>query len=297
MISFVIPTYKNKEHLLLNLTHNMPHFKNNEVIIVNDYPDEDLTKNLEKYKKITLLQNDRNLGFGLTVNKGVAAAKSQHVILLNSDVLLHDLSYEQAVEHFNKDSLLFAVSFAQKEKDNTIVGKNRIFWKNGLFRHEKARTTNFGSNGWAEGGTCMIDREKFMKLHGFSELFAPFYWEDIDLSYRAWKQGYSVVFDPEIVVEHHHESTIGKHFKNSYIQTISYRNQFIFIWKNITDPQLILSHWLYFLPNLLYFLLKGEFEFFKGLLLATTKIFSLLTEIKRQRPIVNDKIVLHKFYE
>ncbi|PJE58197.1 MAG: glycosyltransferase family 2 protein, partial [Candidatus Portnoybacteria bacterium CG10_big_fil_rev_8_21_14_0_10_36_7] len=45
-------------------------------------------------------------------------------------------------------------------------------------------------------------------LNGFDELYSPFYWEDIDLSYRAWKTGYTVLFDPQVLVEHHHETTI-----------------------------------------------------------------------------------------
>ncbi len=47
------------------------------------------------------------------------------------------------------------------------------------------------------------------------------------------------MFDPQIEVEHHHESTIGKYFKQKKIERISYRNQFIFIWKNAGTPMLI----------------------------------------------------------
>lgn len=76
------------------------------------------------------------------------------------------------------------------------------------------------------------------------ELYNPFYWEDIDLSYRAWKAGYKILYDPTIKVEHHHESTIGKYFDKSKVLKIAFRNQMIFQWKNLTDKDLILKHLL-----------------------------------------------------
>ena len=88
----------------------------------------------------------------------------------------------------------------------------------------------------------MIDLKKYREIGGFDSLYSPFYWEDIDLSYRAWKQGYSVLFDPEIVVEHHHESTIKSFFSDFYVTSIAYRNQLLFIWKNIYDTRLLAEH-------------------------------------------------------
>ena len=39
------------------------------------------------------------------------------------------------------------------------------------------------------GGSCAFDRQKLLELGGFDPLFAPFYLEDTDLSYLAWKRG------------------------------------------------------------------------------------------------------------
>ena len=37
-----------------------------------------------------------------------------------------------------------------------------------------------------------------------------FYWENIDLCYRATKRGYQILWEPESNVVHKHESTISK---------------------------------------------------------------------------------------
>ena len=63
------------------------------------------------------------------------------------------------------------------------------------------------------GGSCAFDREKFLELGGFDPLLAPFYLEDTDLGYMAWKRGWKVLYQPRSVVYHEHRGTIGKRFR------------------------------------------------------------------------------------
>ncbi|QQG44552.1 MAG: glycosyltransferase [Candidatus Roizmanbacteria bacterium] len=299
MISVIIPTYKNKEQLIKNLRHNLTYLEGCEVIIVNDYPQENLNKDLREFKEIILIQNAKNLGFGLTVNRGAGVAKNKYIMLLNSDVILSNARFKFPISSFEKNELLFAISFAQKEKGGKIVGKNKLFWKAGLMRHQKAADLNYGYNAWAEGGACLIDKDKFLRLGGFDQIYAPFYWEDIDLSYRAWKSGYEVIFDPNVIVEHHHESTIGKYFSSQTIKTISYRNQILFIWKNITDIKLLFSHLFFLFPNIIYFLIKREFSFSRGFFKALSKLNLVFQRRSSNKKtfIINDEKILKRFYE
>src|ERR1019366_6014152 len=83
------------------------------------------------------------------------------------------------------------------------------------------------------GGSCAFDRRKFFKLGGFDHLLAPFYLEDTDLGFLAWKRGWKVLYQPASVVWHEHRGTIGKHFSPAYIQSILQKNFLLFTWKNI----------------------------------------------------------------
>jgi GT2 family glycosyltransferase len=103
----------------------------------------------------------------------------------------------------------------------------------------------------------MFKRKLFIDLGLLDELYNPFYWEDIDLSYRAWKAGYKILYDPNVKVEHHHESTIGKYFDERKVLKIAFRNQLIFHWKNLTDKDLIFKHLLN-LPKLIF--VSGFFD-------------------------------------
>ena len=295
MISIIIPTY-NKKQLLQNISKNMQFFNGCEVIVVNDNPKESLKDDLKTFKNFTLIENNQNLGFARSVNRGVRKATKKYVLLLNDDVLLFDESYKKAIGLFEKNPLLFAVSFAQKERDNAIVGKNILYWKKGLIFHAKAKDMKFGYNAWADGGSCLIDKNKLLQLGGFDSIYAPFYWEDIDLSYHAWKQGYKILFDPTILVQHRHESTIGKYYSQRFIKITAYRNQLMFIWKNITDPLLLFQHFLFIPYNCVYYLLKGEKEFILGFIDALKSINTLFVKSRRKDNLkISDRKILSQF--
>lgn len=292
-ISVVIPAYKNTEELIKNLEHNLAYLEDCEVIIVNDFPEKSLSEDLKRFESVTLYENDVNMGFGTTVNIGVHHAAHPYVLLLNSDVLLHDTSYLKALSYFTSDTKTFAVSFAQKEQDGKIVGNNKIYWKDGMFSHDRNPKNETGINGWAEGGSCVIDREKYMDLHGFDQLYAPFYWEDVDLSYRAWKHGYTVLFDKDIVVEHHHQSTIGKYFDKQKVNSIAFRNQLLFIWKNINSSSLIWQHIFTLMELVGKSFLKGDTVYTTGFIMALQRLPAAV--FSRSRYPLKDNDILKKF--
>lgn len=234
---------------------NKKYFSGCEVIVMNDFPGENITDSVLKiFSETIVINNEKNLGFAGNVNQGVLKATREFIFLMNSDVVLKDNSFLKAIEYFEKDNNLFAVGFSQIEKDGKIVGANRAYFHNGLINHSHQLVANnqqLISNFWAEGGSSIFNKKLFIGLGMLDELFNPFYWEDIDLSYRAWKVGYRILYDPNIKVEHHHESTIGKYFDKSKILKTAFRNQLIFHWKNLTDKDLILKHILN-IPKLIF---------------------------------------------
>ena len=259
-ISIIIPVYKNYDMFYRYLEINKKYFEGCEVIVMNDYPQENITKEIKKIiPDAIVFNNNKNLGFAGNVNCGVLKATKNYIFLMNSDVVLKDNSFLKALEYFKKDRKLFAVGFAQIEKDGTIVGANRGYFKNGLINHSllSSNIYHLTSNFWAEGGSSIFKKKLFIDLGLLDELFNPFYWEDIDLSYRAWKAGYKILYDPSIKVEHHHESTIGKYFDKRKVLKIAFRNQLIFNWKNLTDKKLIFEHLLNF-PKLIF--IPGFFD-------------------------------------
>lgn len=289
-ISIIIPVYKNYEMFYKFLEINKKYFEGCEVIIMNDYPEENITKPVQKIIPYAFVKNNtKNFGFAGNVNQGVLKATKDYIFLMNSDVVLKDDSFLSSIKYFNKDNNLFAVGFSQVEKDGKIVGANRAYFKNGLINHSSLVPNPYSLVPvfWAEGGSSIFRKDLFISLGMLDELFNPFYWEDIDLSFRAWKVGYKTLYDPSIKVEHHHESTIGKYFDKSKILKTAFRNQLIFHWKNLTDKDLILRHLL----NI------PKFIFVPGFFDALIKLPDILQKRKKTIKLFvkTDKEILDKF--
>ena len=142
-----------------------------------------------------------------------------------------------------KDPTLFALSPKIERKDQSGKLINEAittgFFKSGWFSSEVTpdyethqKTTSFPIL-WACGGACFVDKEKFNTISGFDTAYAPFYFEDLDLSYRAWKQGWQVLYSSETSFFHQHQATIGSYFSKTQIDQIHLANQYIFMWKNL----------------------------------------------------------------
>lgn len=249
-ISTVIPVYKHEELFLRNLEHNAPFLKKTEIIIVIDDPTSRGLK--ERIHAITpqahVLHNAVNVGFSGSMNRGAKRASSPFLLFLNSDVKLLNTSYLTAIDMLKKNQNLFAVSFAQIEKNGSVVGANTAHLRSGIFEHSGKNATTACANLWPEGGSSLVRASYFQALNGYDELYAPFYWEDVDLGFRAWKRGYETIFSPDILVEHHHETTIRSFFSKKTITAIAQRNQFLFMWKNL-DRVSCLNQVLYILKH------------------------------------------------
>lgn len=240
-ISVIIPFYQDTQLLLGNLRKNKVYLSECEIIVVNDSPEIDIASQVKQLiPSATVVTNAKNLGFSLTVNAGVQRSTREFVFLLNMDVVLLDRSFTKSLAHFQTDPSLFAVSFAQKENNGMIVGANEGYFAKGMYYHRTKKSDTRCENLWPDGGSCVIRKKFFVELGGYDGIFSPFYWEDVDLGFRAKKMGWHTVFDPSILVEHHHETVIGSHFPKEQIKKIATRNQLLFVWKNIRGIRLLL---------------------------------------------------------
>jgi len=243
-VSIIIPNY-NGENLLKT---NMPFIlkakdfadnKIEEVIVVDDGSKD---KSIDVIKKdfswIKIIKHKINRGFSAAVNTGVRAAKGDLICLLNSDVVPESNFLESVFPYFH-NSKVFAVSLNEVGE----FGWARGFFADGFIGHASGQKSDVSHDTfWVSGGTGVYRRDIWMELGGMDEkLFSPFYWEDVDLSYRALKRGYRLIWDPDAKVTHIHEATISR-FSKTYVGRILERNQLLFIWKNLTSANLFRKH-------------------------------------------------------
>ncbi|MDO8659102.1 MAG: glycosyltransferase family 2 protein [Candidatus Parcubacteria bacterium] len=294
-ISIVIPNYNGEEILAKNLPKVFEAVDNAEVIVVDDASTDGSLRTLNNFRsKISIIKNERNLGFSSSVNKGVREAKGEIVILLNTDVVPEKNFLKPLLRHF-EDGKIFAVGCMDKSiEDGKVILRGRGVgqWKRGFLVHSRGEI-NKASTLWVNGGSGAFRKSVWKKLGGFDELFNPFYWEDIDLSYRALKSGYKILFEPNSVVVHEHEKgAIKSTYSNFEVKTIAYRNQFIFVWKNLTDLDLCMLHLIWLPYHFAKAVTVWDLEFFKGFLMA----FFLWPKIISSR-FKSQKLFARKDYE
>jgi GT2 family glycosyltransferase len=242
-VSIIIPNYNGRNLLEKNIPFIIEARKNtnnniSEIIVVDDASEDDSITFLKKYtSEVNIIKHKINRGFPTTVNTGARMAKGEFLALINTDVTPSSDFLVNTLPLF-RDKEVFAVSLHEKGYGYS-VGK----FENGFVVHEPGEESEeTHETFWVNGGSGIFRREVWMKLGGFDDnLFSPFYWEDMDISYRARKRGYKLLWEPKSNVVHEHESTT-RMISKRYREKIQERNQLIFIWKNLTSKYLFRKH-------------------------------------------------------
>jgi GT2 family glycosyltransferase/glycosyltransferase involved in cell wall biosynthesis len=268
--SVVIPNWNGKDLLekyLPSVVAAMAGNPENEIVVVdNGSSDGSADFVRTAFPQVNLVALPTNLGFGGGSNAGFRAAKNGVVVLLNSDMRVEPDFLEPLLEGF-RDPLVFAVScqifFSDPAKLREETGLTQGWWQDGGLR---VRHRIDGAIGdlfpcfYGGGGSCAFDRAKFLELGGFDKLLAPFYLEDTDLGYMAWKRGWKVFYQPRSMVYHEHRGTIGKRFRDDQIQAVLKTNFLLFCWKNIHQWRKLAPHFLFSWAGAVLSVLFGDVQ-------------------------------------
>ena len=270
--SFIIPNWNGRELLEQCLPSVVEAVRSDggdhEIIVVDNHSTDDSVSFLKaNYPEVKVLELDKNRGFAGGCNAGAMASQNEIIVFLNNDMIVERGFLRPLLDGFSGDRV-FAVSsqihFWDAEKRREETGQTRGFLKLGFLQvvHDEPREADrVRPVLYAGGGSSAFDRSKFLALGGFDELFQPFYWEDTDISYRAWKRGWKVLFEPCSVVHHKHRGTIGRTYDADFTHKAVNRNHFLFLWKNLTDPSLLLLHPFVLLGRLVWNYVFGNFTY------------------------------------
>jgi GT2 family glycosyltransferase len=266
--SVVIPNWNGRDLLekyLPSVIAAISGHPDNELIVVdNASSDGSAEFLLESFPRVRMIRSGKNLGFGGGSNLGIREARNDIVVLLNSDMRVEPDFLAPLLEPFS-DPLVFSVSsqifFSDPSRRREETGLTQGWWDEGRLRlshridDEIKRPFPCFYGG---GGSSAYDRRKFLELGGFDEILQPFYYEDTDLGYMAWKRGWKVLYQPRSVVHHEHRGTIGRKFSQSYIQSVLKKNVVLFLWKNVHSWRLLGAHFVWCLLSSFRSLLFGD---------------------------------------
>ncbi len=245
-ISVVIPSWNGAEPLAAHLPSVVAAARaagDTEVVVADDASD-DGTRDLlrSRFPEARVAIRTERGGFAPAVNSGVSAARGRFVVLLNNDMEVAADALTLLVAALASRPEVFAtVPRILRVASGAEEGRTALHFRRGVC--STALDPPPGADpAYACGGAMAFRREEFLELGGFDPLFAPFYWEDVDLSYRARKRGRRISWVGEARVDHDHGRTIRARFDARTIARIYERNRILFMWKNLTEPALWRRH-------------------------------------------------------
>ena len=176
-ISVVIPIYNALEDtklLLESLVKNFD-FNNNEILLINDCSNKDTTQFLRDFvvtnDSFILLENDENLGFVKTCNKGMKIANGEIIVLLNSDTIVPAGFCKRIKSCFDSDKSIGVASpissnssayYIKMPHNKNLEQMNKLLRKN----HKASYPTILSAEGF-----CFCIRKKGESRHYYFQHF------------------------------------------------------------------------------------------------------------------------------
>lgn len=239
-INIVIPVYKGETETIACIESVLKHQDNNrhEVIVIEDKsPDPNIVKYLQalaQQRKIVLIQNEENLGFVASVNKGMQYQKDRDVVLLNSDTVvandwlerIEKAAYSEknigTVTPFSNNATICSYPYYNGEGAADLPAGISLEQLDQIFSIANKNETEEIPTAV---GFCMFIKKECLEMVGYfdTESFGKGYGEENDFSRRAKKNGWRNIIAADVYVYHAGGISFGDQqntLKNKALETL-----------------------------------------------------------------------------
>jgi N-acetylglucosaminyl-diphospho-decaprenol L-rhamnosyltransferase len=224
MISIIIVNYRTPDdlcRLLESLRRHAPSDPHETIVVDNASGDDSLDRALSLFPEIRAIRNPENRGFAAGVNRGIAEARGEVILLLNPDIQVLPGSIDQLhrflVDHpraglvasrlLNPDgslqhtcrrfytlrTILLRRSFLGRLFPESRALKDHLMLD---YDHREARVVD-----WVAGACMMVRREALDEVGPMDERYFM-YFEDVDWCTRMHRRGWDVWYVPESEMIH-----------------------------------------------------------------------------------------------
>jgi len=210
LVSIIILNY-NSGKLLSDCVDSIQKcsYSNYEIIVVdNASSDNSQKKCQEKFSGITLIENEKNLGYCEGNNLGIKKSKGDFLAILNPDTVVEQNWLQELLSAYEKsgDGLYQPKLLVLGDKSKINTAGNMIQTFGFGFSRGKGETDSNQYNqvekiGFASGA-CLFTSKEIMERIGYFEPFLFAYNEDMDLGWRASKIGINSYYVPSAIVFH-----------------------------------------------------------------------------------------------
>ena len=209
-VSIVIPVY-NKFELTKQCIDSINGAGNEtsyEIIIADD-GSSDETVNIENYfSNVKRVKTPKNLGFLLNIKNAIPYSNGEYVFLMNNDMIPKAKFLDYLYKTITETQKLGVVGAMMLNSDDTIQEVGGSVYCNGytLWNHKGEKNIDLNKLyevDYCSGCGILFSKSDWEKVHGFDEIFAPAYFEDVDLCYKIkYNLNKGIVCQPKAQIYH-----------------------------------------------------------------------------------------------
>ncbi len=219
-IGAVVVNYNAGDHLL-DCVRSLREAGIERVVVVDNGSSDDSAARLSVDDPTTqVLSTGANLGYGGGVNRGLAAARDERVLILNADVVVSPGAVKTLVDALEADPGVGIVGPRLNQVDGRFYPSARRFPRlrdaighaflgllntNNRFSRRYLMTdvdaTVARDVDWVSGACFLARRQTLDEIGGFDEAYFM-YLEDVDLCWRASRAGWRIRYEPVAHVTH-----------------------------------------------------------------------------------------------
>lgn len=263
--SIIIVNYKTKELTVDCVRSIQQHFDNNayEIIIVDNGSGDGSIDHLKNnLPGVTIIESQKNVGFGSANNMGAVKANGEYLLMLNSDTVIQGNILQKFVDFYSSHQDLkpgVVGSPLIDEAGNVIHSFGNFPYPLRLLAgtcKDKAGTLKdinenyFASTKIVVGADMFIKRYVFDEVNGFDEnIFL--YEEELELQYRLQKKGYTQFVINEKSIVHLEGKSSESWFKrkNSFLSLCYVNKKHLPYWLYILSRVRMVLYALIFFKN------------------------------------------------
>jgi GT2 family glycosyltransferase len=183
-------------------------------VVDNASTDGSAKKVSQRFPRVAIIKNDENLGYTCANNQGIAATKSDYVLLLNSDTLVPRGTVSGLLGFIRETPDAGAVAPRLLLEGGTpqpyaFGGDPSPFYL--IARDVKEKVLHQDMHNWADprvrtvdwaSGACLLLRRDALEMVGGLDEGFFMYFEDVDLCRRMRQQGWNVYVNPQLAITH-----------------------------------------------------------------------------------------------
>jgi GT2 family glycosyltransferase len=196
---------------------------------------------------VTVVRNERNLGFAAGNNTVFPLCRAEYILCLNPDAVLAEDALENllAAAAQRREFACFAARMIQSDRRDVLDGAGDAYhvsglvWRRGYGSHVSASAYNHPTEIFSACAAAALYRREAMEaVGGFDEDYFC-YLEDVDVGFRLRLLGYRCLYVPDALVYHVGSATAGK--ESDFVVYHGHRNLVWTYVKNMPAP----LFWLY----------------------------------------------------